>query len=341
MRRRTKKLGSRRTTIYIIVIVLLVAANYIHGLSNDTEPATTEQTSAQAEEHSAKEVAAKEQTAKNTTTEPAKKQAAKQSSEPRSGWAELPVQAESRELYISHHMCDEDTRNYTVCYSSRHRSPMWIAAPMHQSYNGSVKRIDNYGYDPTLPVNIQTRLNRSYGEYTRGHMLGSAERNASREMNTQTFYVTNIAPQIQRGFNQQGGAWNNLEKFVDGQVCADTLYVVTGAIYDEYTAADGEVIKPRTTTNKNDSEQVGVPTAYYKALLRTKSGTTGKSATECKASELKCAAFVVAHRSHTGLKPSAENIMSIDELERLTGVDFFKNVPNAPESRAVAKEWGL
>ena len=333
MRRRTKKLGSRRTTIYIIVIIMLMAANYIHGLSSEnTESTTIEQ---------AAEVQALEQpTSENTTPESTAKPSSK-SQEPRSGWAELPAQKESKELYIAHHMCDEDTRNYTVCYSSRHRSPMWIAAPMHESYNGSIKRIDNYDYDPTLPVNVQTRLKRSYGEYTRGHMLGSAERNASREMNTQTFYVTNIAPQIQQGFNQQGGAWNNLEKFVDGQLCADTLYVVTGAIYDEYTAADGEVIKPCTTTNKNDGEQVGVPTAYYKALLRTKAGNSGKSVAECKTSELKCAAFVVAHRSESGLKPSAENIMTIDELERLTGVDFFKGVPHAPESKAVAAEWGL
>ena len=333
MRRRTKKLGSRRTTIYIIVLILLVAANYIHGLTEEnTEPTAIEQsTERQEAEKQATKEAVPESSAKPIRT----------SKEPRSGWAELPAQKESRELYITHHMCDEKTRNYTVCYSARHRSPMWIAAPMHESYNGSVKRIDNYDYDPTLPVNIQTRLNRSDGEYTRGHMLGSAERNASREMNTQTFYVTNIAPQIQKGFNQQGGAWNNLEKFVDGQLCADTLYVVTGAIYDEYTTADGEVIKPRTTTNKNDGEQVGVPTAYYKALLRTKAGNSGKSVVECKTSELKCAAFVVAHRSESGLKPSAENIMSVDELERLTGIDFFKGVPHAPEGKAVAKEWGL
>ena len=333
MRRRTKKLGSRRTTIYIIVIVLLVAANYIHGL-------TEENAEVVAIEQEAKKQEVEEQVAKEVTQESTAKPT-RTSNEPRSGWAELPAQEQSRELYIAHHMCDEQRRNYTVCYSARHRSPMWIAAPMHESYNGSVKRIDNYDYDPTLPVNVQTRLKRSYGEYTRGHMLGSAERNASREMNTQTFYVTNIAPQIQKGFNQQGGAWNNLEKFVDGQLCADTLYVVTGAIYDEYTTADGEVIKPRTTTNKNDGEQVGVPTAYYKALLRTKAGNSGKSVTECKASELKCAAFVVAHRSESGLKPSAENIMSVDELERLTGIDFFKGVPHAPEGKAVAKEWGL
>ena len=216
-----------------------------------------------------------------------------------------------------------------------------MAVPVHRTYKGDVKRVDNYDFDPTLPVNIQITLNRSYGDYTRGHMLGSGERTASREMNNQTFYVTNIAPQLRDGFNERGGAWNNLEYFVDRQICADTLYVVTGAIYDDFTAPDGTNIKARTTVNKNDNKRVGVPTAYYKALLRTKSGRTGKSVVECKASELKCAAFIIPHRSDAGHKPTAEDMISIKELERLTGVNFFANVPNAPESKAEAKDWGL
>ena len=231
-------------------------------------------------------------------------------------------------------------RNYTVCYSSEHRSPVWVAAPVHRSYTGSVKRVDNYDFDPSLPVNIQPRLARSYGDYTRGHMLGSAERTASRELNNQTFYVTNIAPQLRDGFNERGGAWNNLEAFVDRQICADTLYVVTGAIYERFTDSDGTIIEPRTTVNKNDGERVGVPTAYYKALLRTKSGRTGRAVGECRASELKCAAFIVGHRSASGRKPSAKDMISIKELERLTGVDFFAGV-NAPENTARAEDWGL
>jgi hypothetical protein len=62
---------------------------------------------------------------------------------------------------------------------------------------------------------------------------------------------------------------------------------------------------------------------------------------ECKASELKCAAFIVGHRSANGRKPSAGEMISIKELERLTGVEFFTNVPNAPKGKAEARDWGL
>lgn len=300
-----------------------MAANYLH---NNFSPESAE----------ASEIEVAESPRQETSSDVAPKG---KSSLP--GWAELPSQKSDDKLYITSHMCSDNRRNYTVCFSSEQRSPLWIAAPIHDSYKGSVKRVDNYDFDPTLPVNIQPRLNRSYGEYTRGHMLGSAERTSTREMNNQTFYVTNIAPQIRDGFNESGGAWNYLESFVDRQVCADTLYVVTGCIYDDYTAVDGTNIKARTTINKNDKQSVGVPTAYYKAILRTKSGHTGRSVKECKASELKCAAFIVAHRSAPKHKPTAKDMISIKELERMTGINFFANVPNAPKSKAIAADWGL
>ena len=322
MRRRTHKLGGNKTIIYIIVVVLLVAGNYLY---DNFAPE-------QAEAAALEEV--------EFTESPAEAPAPKCKTA-HAGWAELPTQKASNDIYITSHLLGDNRRNYTVCYSREQRAPLWVAAPVHRAYKGDVKRVDNYDFDPTLPVNIQITLNRSYGDYTRGHMLGSGERTATREMNNQTFYVTNIAPQLREGFNERGGAWNNLEYFVDRQLCADTLYVVTGAIYDDFTAPDGTNIKARTTVNKNDNKRIGVPTAYYKALLRTKSGRTGKSVVECKASELKCAAFIVAHRSDSGHKPTAEDMISIKELERLTGVNFFANVPNAPESKAEAKDWGL
>ena len=322
MRRRTHKLGGNKTIIYIIVVVLLVAGNYLY---DNFAPE-------QAEAAALEEV--------EFTVSPAEAPAPKGKTA-HAGWAELPTQKASNDIYVTSHLLGDNRRNYTVCYSREQRAPLWVAAPVHRAYKGDVKRVDNYDFDPTLPVNIQITLNRSYGDYTRGHMLGSGERTASREMNNQTFYVTNIAPQLREGFNERGGAWNNLEYFVDRQICSDTLYVVTGAIYDDYTAADGTNIKARTTVNKNDNKRIGVPTAYYKALLRTKSGRTGKSVVECKASELKCAAFIIPHRSDAGHKPTAEDMISIKELERLTGVNFFANVPNAPESKAEAKDWGL
>lgn len=258
----------------------------------------------------------------------------------RSGWAELPATPKQAHLYTTHHLYEQG-RNYSACYSSEHHCPVWVAAPLHSSYKGDVKRGDSFTFDPTLSIDIQPSISRSYGEYTRGHLLGSAARTATRLMNKQTFYATNIAPQLQNGFNAQGGAWNNVEAIVDKQICADTLYVVTGCLFNDYTHSDGRIVKASTTTNKNDGKKIGVPTAYYKALLRTKRGTTGKSVMECKGEELKCVAIIVPHVSATKYKPSKADLISIKELEERSGVVFFANVQNAPKEKVTPSDWGL
>lgn len=333
MRRRTRKLSSSRAVVYIVLLAFVWGAKYIYNnyaptTENSTPEATILVTSSQAQPEDS----------------PRSDDAPKHRL---SGWAELPAERNQKELYYAYHLIEEEDsadkrRNYAVCFNSDKHCPVWVAAAMHPSFTGDTKRIDSYQYDPQLPVNIQPQLKRSYGEdYSRGHLLGSAERNTSRAANIQTFYVTNIAPQIRIGFNSAGGAWNNLESFVDKQICADTLYVVTGCIFSEFSDTDGSVIAPTTTTNRNDEKQIGVPTAYYKALLRTRKGDSGKSVTKCKASELKCAAFIVGHRTAKGRKPSAKEMLTIEELEQLTGEKFFINVKHAPKQSAEPSDWGL
>ena len=339
MRRRTKRLPSSRGLIYLVLVVLLMGARYIYNnymTPTERQGATT-----------LANFAGEETPAESSAEAPAESATASRRKAKRTGWAELPAEVVDQDLYYAYHTISEEgshdtRRNYTTCFSRELRCPVWVAAPMHRSYTGDIQRTDSYQPDPKLPTNIQPLLSRSYGgAYSRGHLLGSAERTSSREANIQTFYVSNIAPQLREGFNAWGGAWNNLEAFADKQVCADTLYVVTGCLFTEYEDTDGTIIKPTTHSNRNDSQRVGVPTAYYKALLRTRSGRSGKSVRECKAQELKCAAFIVGHRSAQGRKPSAEEMISIEELERLTGFEFFTNVKNAPKHEANARDWGL
>ena len=342
-RRSQSPRGGKRQLLYLGIILVLLGCKYIYEDrladkvdSQDNVEQVAEPTLPAAPATSGED----KPVVKETPQEPAV--VARSSKKTiRKGWAELPADVEQKDFYTTYHMCDDGRRNYTVCFSREYRCPMWVASPMHPSYKGEASRSDAFIFDPTLPMDIQPLLRRSYGEYTRGHLLGSAERTSSEETNRQTFYASNIAPQLQEGFNASNGAWNNLERFADRQSCADTLYVVTGCIFEDYADATGMEVRATTTVNKNDGEKVGVPTAYYKVLLRTRSGKTGRSVRECKADDLKCAAFVVGHYSAKGRKPTSADMMSVEELERLTGFTFFANVPNAPKHRAVAAEWGL
>lgn len=331
IRRRTRRKSGNRIILYVIALLALGFMHLYNRFFGEEQPHTC------AIEHTTPSSAATTQAESSPQpSETARKDIY------RSGWAELPTERADKDRYYSHHtISSESRRNFSVCFSRQHRCPVWVAYPLHTSYKGEAKRSDSFDYDPSLAIDIQPLLRRSFGEYTRGHLVGSAERTSSAEANRQTFYATNIAPQMQAGFNASNGAWNNLERFTSRQMCADTLYVVTGCLFEDFTDTDGTEIKASSTINKNDGKRIGVPTAFYKVLLRTRRGNTGRSVYDCKSEELKCAAFVVGHRSAAGYKPSASTMMSVEELECITGEEFFAGVKNAPKKVANAKDWGL
>ena len=276
------------------------------------------------------------------------------------GWYEAPVMTiqtsggykvnkNDKTQYYAIHMCTggekgpggKTARNYTVCYSGKYHCPLWVAAPRHNMYVGGSGRTDAYRQDPDIPSNIQYNSKSTGGGCNKGHMLGSAERTSSTATNRDVFYYTNIAPQLSSGFNTGGGGWNILEDFVDTQVCADTLYEVLGCYFDKYTDAYGWTVSPSTISfgGRND---VSMPTMYYYVLLRTKKGNTGKALSSCTADELQCVAFVRSHtNSLKGQKVTSRELMSVADLEKITGVTYFPNVPHAPKTSFKASDWGL
>ena len=230
-------------------------------------------------------------------------------------------------------------RNYTVCFSAEHHCPVWVAAPRHSMYVGSSGRNDSYRRDPDIPADIQYSSTKTGGGCNKGHMLGSAERTSSKATNRDVFYYTNIAPQLSSNFNTGGGRWNVLEDYVDTQVCADTLYEVIGCYFDKYTDAYGETQTPSKISYCGRTD-VSMPTMFYYVLLRTKNGNSKKALKDCAPSELKCVAFV---RSHVNVRQAvtSRELMSVADLERITGVTYFPNVPNAPKDTFSASDWGL
>lgn len=263
-------------------------------------------------------------------------------------WPELPIEETSNsDYYFAHHITDvtmggQKARNYTVCFSAEHHCPVWVAAPRHSAYEKiNVERTNAYKQDPQIPSNIQYSSKDTGGGCNKGHMLGSAERLVSRTTNQQVFYYSNIAPQYASGYNTGGGGWNTLEDWIDGQVCSDTTYLVIGAYFERYTDGYGVTASPKKISF-GDRNDVSCPTMFYIAVLRTKRGNTGKSVINCSASDLKCAAFVRTHSNeHKGQDVTRREMMSIADLERLTGHTFFVNVPNAPKESFNASDWGL
>lgn len=275
-------------------------------------------------------------------------------------WFELPlmnytvsgnykISTEDKDNYYAYHWCDggekgpsgKTARNFTVCFSAEHHSPLWVAAPRHAMYVGSAGRNDAYRPDDLIPADIQYYSKDVDSGCNKGHMLGSAERTSSVATNKQVFYYSNIAPQYSSGYNTGGGGWNMLEDWVDTKVCADTLYEVVGCYYDQFTDGYKKTASPKVGSF-GGRDDVGIPTMFYYLLLRTKDGSTGKSVAECTSDELMCAAFVRTHTNELkGQAVTSKEMMSVSDLEKITGFTYFVNVPNAPKDKYNPSDWGL
>jgi DNA/RNA endonuclease G (NUC1) len=227
----------------------------------------------------------------------------------KTGWLELPAMDNPDLGYYTHsfEMNGKTYRNYSFGWSQADRVALWVAYPLCKLYtNGSVGRTNEWALDPLLGEDSAAPFGGYAGSYARGHQLPSADRQCCYEANAQTFYGTNMTPQL-NAHNEK--IWADLEAKVRGYAnTSDTTYVVTGVI-----------VSPSSKKEKDSyGKSVTVPDAYFKAVLKySKSSTLGA---------WNAAAFYLEHRAYSG-GVGKEHSMSVDELEEMTGLDFFVNLP--------------
>lgn len=238
-------------------------------------------------------------------------------------------------IYINHTLAD-GTPNYCMEYVTDKYHTRWVAYRYDaKTAQRNTTRSDAWAADLALDGMPQYQIAShlpddrvqtfsKYG-YQRGHLVGSAERYYSKEANEQTFYMTNISPMI-GAFNSD--YWGYIEDICRdkwGRPCAqtgDTLYVVKGGTIDK-TIGTCQLY----TTNGSLVEMV-VPQYYFMACVR-----------RTKDNNVTGIAFLMEHKdykdtSEANLKSLArKSAMSIDELEKKTGIDFFCNMPDNLEDK--------
>lgn len=242
-------------------------------------------------------------------------------SDPIPDWLELPaIKTDATHYYVNHRMKvgTKDTRNYSFFLDTKACISLWVAYPLNKGLIGTnTGRTDAWGLDPKVPSDYQPVIYSAFRGYQRGHQLPSADRYGGN--NASTFYGTNMTPQL-GGLNEN--AWALLEEKVrTWSYSFDTLYIVTGA----------DISGSYTTVRDNWSKDITVPSGYFKALLGyKKSGTiadTGKNGGYTGI------AFYFDHRSYSkDISTVMAQSMTIDELEKKLGYDFFPNLSSKTSS---------
>ena len=244
---------------------------------------------------------------------------------------ELPLY-ESNDYVITHtgSLEGKTVRNYTMLFDREKHAALWVAYPLHECYRGSSGRTEAWAADPSIDPIYQAQLwDGGYSQgYSRGHQIPSADRTVNEELNSQTFYASNMTPQNSK-FNS--GIWASLEGKIRSNMCSDTLYVVTGCYFGNgyEISYDGQ------------NKECPVPTHYFKVILRTRSGNSGKPVGKCDASELKAIGFWLEHRSDYPETFDTDYCKSVEYIEQQTGFTFFPSVPAEVKEQCTPSEWAL
>lgn len=205
---------------------------------------------------------------------------------------------------------------YALSYSEAHEQTEWVAYELSKSdlSRNDFKR-PYFIEDNKVKTKSADWRNYKNSGYDRGHLVPAGDRRMSIEAYNETFFTSNISPQ-DREFNS--GIWNRLEQKVRYWADKyDGVYVVTGGVLKGDMKTIGD-------------ENVSVPNEFYKIVVDVTDGN------------YKAISFIIPNR------PSSQTfykyVVSIDEIEAKTGIDFFPNLPDSIETsleqQVDVKAWG-
>ena len=251
--------------------------------------------------------------------------------------ARLETPALKDGIFIEHSTFERDDSlvNFMLEYSPEHFLPRWVAFRFDARNRALTANRRSYDAKPQYPADPDLGSkglpsDAPFNGFQHGHLCASNDRRNSREANDQTFYMSNMMPQSS---NFNGTQWVYFESFVQtkgrSEAFADTLYVVKGGTLDDARqniSVAGHVVP--------------VPRYYWMALLRV------------KGSNYSALGFWVEHRDNYSEIPATEinpmileHSITIDQLETLTGINFFPNLPDdverTVEASFSAAAWGL
>ena len=209
-------------------------------------------------------------------------------------------------------------RGYTTSYNRQTKNPNWVAWHLTKGHTyGSFQRKNEvFAEDESIARDQRATDNDYYNSrYDRGHMCPAGDNKWDKQAMAESFLFTNVCPQ-NHGLNKY--EWNDLEiqcrEWAQEYGAVD---IVCGPLY----SGVGE----QKTIGKG---RVWVPQAFFKVIL-------------CRQGKPKAIGFIYRNE---GVKQSREEALrSVDEIEALTGIDFFPALDDAVENRIEANaslsEW--
>ena len=195
---------------------------------------------------------------------------------------------------------------YTVSYNVYYKNPNWVAWELtREETKGETDRYDKFMPDPDLPEPRVVHKDYTRSGYDRGHMAPAADMKWSKQAMIESFYMSNICPQVG---NLNRGDWNDLE-----ELCRDwaekygRIYIACGPIFDS------------KSPKRIGEHKVAVPDRFFKVILiynRKNPIAMG---------------FIFKNIAHS--QDIEKYMVTVDSVENVTGMDFFSKLPDNVENR--------
>jgi endonuclease G, mitochondrial len=212
---------------------------------------------------------------------------------------------------------------YALSYSKTKGTPNWVAWELNASWLGDARRVGKFSPDEELPADWERVKPADYtgSGFDRGHMVNSEDRSRSAEDNIATFLMTNIIPQSP---DNNRGVWVDLENYCRKLVkSGKQLFIVSGGHGQGGIGEKG--LKATVGRGK-----VIVPAVTWKVILVLDNPNSGVAGVDRNTRTI---AVIIPNKQGIKSDPWQQYRVSVQEVEKLTGYNFFTSVP--AEIRAV------
>ena len=196
-------------------------------------------------------------------------------------------------------------QGFSLGYSFKYRQAVWVSYTLTAKnlQARQVRRRDKFKPDPQVKFRPVRPGEYSRSGYDKGHLAPAADMTYSMPSMKNSFFMTNISPQLP-GCNR--GIWKRLETQVRRWALKEEkIHIITGPVFAENPATMGK-------------SKIPVPEAFYKVILDL-------------TPPMKMIGFIVPNQ--TSRNRIFSFTVSVDEVERVTGYDFFSELDDELENR--------
>ncbi|XP_063607610.1 endonuclease G, mitochondrial-like [Penaeus indicus] len=203
--------------------------------------------------------------------------------------------------------------DFVLSYDTRNRIPYWVCEHLTAESVAKNPNVDrakcNFHEDASVHQYFRAE-NRDYkgSGFDRGHLAAAGNHRRSQEDCDETFLLSNMSPQVGRGFNRD--KWNDVEQYCRQLTKSyANVYVCTGPLFLPRREEDGKLYVKYQVIGQN---HVSVPTHFYKVVVCE--SNTGELDLEC---------FLLPNVEIDDSVPIASFHVPLETIERASGLLIF------------------